>query len=312
MIAVLGVDGGQSAIRLRHSTEARVVEVDGVSRLEGDTVASVADSIERGWRRGAFAPVERVVLGLTTAPVDGAEADLLCRLVGDATGAAEVWLADDAITGHAGALSLGAGVSVIAGTGVACLAVPERGEPRVLGGHGYLLGDEGGAYWIGRRGLNVVLRGVDRRGAADALATAAERRYGPLGDLHVRLHSIDRPVHAIAQFAPDVLDAADIGDPAAGLIVADSARELLLLARAGVSAVGDGQAHVPLALGGRLLAEGTALRRMLDDLLARIDVPVAVRTADATGLDGAVLLGLASDASRYGSLVHRWQEGAAA
>ena len=312
MISVLGVDGGQSAIRLRHSIDARVVEVDGVSRLEGDTVASAADAIERGWRQGAFAPVQRVVLGLTTAPVAGAEADRLCRLVGETTGAGEVWLADDAVTGHAGALSLGAGVSVIAGTGVACLAVPERGEPRVLGGHGYLLGDEGGAYWIGRRGLNAVLRSVDGRGAADALAGAAERRYGSLGDLHVRLHTIDRPVNAIAQFAPDVLHAADTGDPAAGLIVADAARELLLLVRAGAGAAGDGRERVPIALGGRLLAEGSALRRMLDGLLTRLDIPVAARTADASGLDGAVLLGLATDAGRYGSLVHRWQHDVAA
>ena len=56
------------------------------------------------------------------------------------------------MTSHAGALSLGWGVSLVAGTGVACLAVPAEGEPRIVGGHGYLLGDEGGAFWIGREG----------------------------------------------------------------------------------------------------------------------------------------------------------------
>ena len=69
---VLAVDGGQSAIRLRHSDGGGTVEVDGVSRLEGDTIAAVADAVAEGWRRGGFDLVDRVVLGLTTAPADAA------------------------------------------------------------------------------------------------------------------------------------------------------------------------------------------------------------------------------------------------
>ena len=56
----------------------------------------------------------------------------LCRHVNRVIGADEVWLADDSVTCHAGALSLGWGVSITAGTGVACLVVPETGEPSVL------------------------------------------------------------------------------------------------------------------------------------------------------------------------------------
>ena len=309
MIRVLGVDGGQSGIRLRHSASDRIEEVEGVSRLEGDTVTAVADAVARGWQQAAFDPVERVVLGLTTAPADDETADHLCRLVGDATGAAEVWLADDAVTSHAGALSLGWGVSLVAGTGVACLALPEHGEPRVFGGYGYLLGDEGGAFWIGRRGLNEVLRAADGRsatGGTRAMTAAAERRYGLLADLHIRLHSMDRPVHAIAEFAPDVLDAADAGDPVAVAILREAVQELLLLARTAARWAG-GEEWVPLALGGRLLAEGAPLRRQVDDSLARMDMPVIARSAHASGLDGAVLLGLAPDVRRYDGLVYRWR-----
>ena len=106
----------------------------------------------------------------------------------------EVWLADDAVTAHAGALSLGWGVSVTAGTGVACLAVPPDGAPRVIGGHGYLLGDEGGAFWIGREGLRAVLRAADGRGPSTALAGPASQRFDGLDDLGARVHAADRPV----------------------------------------------------------------------------------------------------------------------
>jgi N-acetylglucosamine kinase-like BadF-type ATPase len=317
MIRVLGVDGGQSGIRLRHSGSAHVIEVEGVSRLEGDTVAAVANAVANGWRQGSFEPVERVVLGLSTAPSDAAEAERLCAAVAVTTGAADVWLADDAVTSHAGALSLGWGVSLVAGTGVACLALPERGSARILGGHGYLLGDEGGGFWIGRRALVEVLRAGEGRGAdvddVAVLGAAAQRRLGSLDGLATRLHSADRPVHAIASFARDVQDAAGDGDPTAVAILGEAVAELLALARAGLRwAVDAGQgsgASVPLALGGRLLAEETSLRRLLDAGLAQSDLAVAPRSADGSGLDGAIRLGLAGDDHPYDGLVHRWRQG---
>mgnify|MGYP000054804282 CR=1 FL=1 len=42
---VLAVDGGQSAVRIRHSGAAADIEVPGVSRLEGDTIAAVAAAV---------------------------------------------------------------------------------------------------------------------------------------------------------------------------------------------------------------------------------------------------------------------------
>jgi N-acetylglucosamine kinase-like BadF-type ATPase len=305
---VLGVDGGQSGIRLRHSDDERTVEVDGVSRLEGDTVAQLADAVAEAHRSGGFPPADRVVLGLTTAPSDADAIDRLCRLVAEATGVPEVWLADDAVTSHAGALSGGWGVSLISGTGVACLAVPDDGEPRIIGGHGYLLGDEGGGFWIGRRGLGAVLRAGEGRGSATDLTDSARRRFGELEGLHVRLHDSVRPVHEIASFAPDVLEAAEAGDEVAGALLDRAADELALTAwsgatwAAGLSTTG----AVPLALGGRMLPDDGPLRRRLDERLAQLRSPVAVRTADGSPLDGALLIGGRDDPGPYRTLVHVW------
>lgn len=310
MRGVLGVDGGQSGIRLRHSGGDRVVEVDGVSRLEGDTVAAVADAVARALRNCDLGPAELVVLGLTTAPADTAASDRLCRLVSEATGAPRVWLADDAVTSHAGALSLGWGVSLVVGTGVACLALPADGEPRIIGGHGYLLGDEGGAFWIGRQGLRAVLRAGDGRGPGTALAGAASDRFGSAANLHVRLYELGRPVNEIAYFAPEVLAAAEAGDAVADGILDEAVSELVLVAQAGAAWAGVGASTVPLALGGRLFAEGSAIRRRFDTRIARRGVPVAARTADATALEGAVRLGLAGDPGAYRGLIHVWTEGA--
>ena len=319
LMRALGVDGGQSGIRLRHSSGDQIVEVEGVSRLEGDTVADVAAAIASAWRTSGFEPVDRAVLGLSTAPTDAASRGRLCALVGGELGADEVWLADDAVTTHAGALSMGWGVSVVAGTGVACLAVPDRGTPSLIGGHGYLLGDEGGAFWIGSAGLRAVLRAFDGRGPATALSSPAVARFDGLDDLGDRMHSARRPVNDIAQFARDVVAAADAGDPVAVAIVDHAADELLTLVCAGASATAASgpaivaaDAAVPVALGGRLLAEGSPLRRRLDVRLGDQLPGVVARTADGSSLDGALRLCSAAEPGRYRDLVYVWQPGTAA
>jgi N-acetylglucosamine kinase-like BadF-type ATPase len=303
--AVLAVDGGQSAIRVHHSAWPGYVELGGVSRLEGDVVASVATAVVRAWAQSGSPVVDRCVLGLTTAPTDEPSRLRLCEHVGVTLGAGQVWLADDAVTSHAGALSMGWGVSVSVGTGVACMAAPKEGRPRIIGGHGYLLGDEGGAFWVGRAGIAAALRARERRGPATTLAARAEDRFGRLEDLAERMHGLDRPVDAIARFAPDVQALAELGDTAATAIIEAATDELTLLVRAAVEVVGPQTDDVPVALGGRLIEDGF-LRRHLEETLAR-SVPRAVaRRADGTPLDGALLLGNAADPGRYGDLVYRW------
>jgi glucosamine kinase len=307
MITVLGVDAGQSAVRMRQSGRDDAIVVEGVSRLEGDPVDALADAVASAAREGNFGAIERVVIGATTAPADDESKDRLCALIARATGATDVWVTDDAVTSHAGALSLGWGVSLIAGTGVACLAARRDGAAQVFGGHGFLLGDEGGAFWIGRRGLRDVLRAQEGWADNDAggLTTAAEHRFGSLDGLHVHLHNAERPVNAIAQFAQDVLDVASSGDPLASTILDEAATELVALARAACRWANDDE-PVPLALGGRLLVAESPLRRRLHDALARAAVPACSRTADAGGVDGAVLLGLHGIPTQYDKLVHRW------
>ena len=65
-----------------------------------------------------------------------------------------VWLerAEDAITAHIGALPGFVGVSLTAGTGIACIGSITGRRAVRIDGHGVLLGDDGGGFWIGREG----------------------------------------------------------------------------------------------------------------------------------------------------------------
>jgi N-acetylglucosamine kinase-like BadF-type ATPase len=231
-----------------------------------------------------------------------------------------VWLADDTVTSHAGALTGAPGVSLVVGTGVACLAVPAHGDPRIFDGHGYLLGDEGGAFWIGRHALGEVLRDHDRSRtnsprATTGLGARAVARYGSLDGPAIRLHDSVGPVNEIAQFARDVQDAAGDGDDAAGGILDDAAARLLETAIAAVDYITGtdrlGATAVSLALGGRMLEADLPLRARLDALLAT-HPDILPRSADADPIDGALLLGSADTPGRYRELTHLWKDGAAA
>ncbi|HKF86228.1 MAG TPA: BadF/BadG/BcrA/BcrD ATPase family protein [Candidatus Limnocylindrales bacterium] len=303
-LRILAVDGGQSGIRLHHSAQETPIETRGVSRTEGSDDELVA-ALTAAWRSAGSPPVDRAVLGMTTAPSDAARSRALAGRIGAELGAAEVWLCDDSVTSHTGALSLGWGVSLVAGTGVACLAMPAEGEPRAIGGHGFLLGDEGGAFWIGREGLRAALRATEDRGAPTTLTEAAGRRFGPLESLAVRVHDDPRPVNEIAQFAADVLAATDL-DPVAAAIVAQATNELHGVIVAAVRGAVHGSERVPIGLGGRLLAEPTPVRDALDARLAG-DRTIAPRTADRSPLDGAMLLGRQATPGRYSPLVHVWR-----
>lgn len=302
MIATLGVDGGQSGIRLRHSSQQRTVEVAGTSRI-GDPVAAVATALRDAVSVSGFPKIDRVVLGLTTEPVLLAERVRLCSMVSAATSAAEVWLADDSVSAHCGALSGGMGISLTVGTGVASLALSARMPARTFDGHGYLLGDAGGAFWIGRRALGEVLRARDS-GRISPLTALAVKRFGKLDHLHVRVHEASSPANDIAQFARDVLATAETVKES-GVILDKAAQRLLRTILAAVEYLGEPVS--PLALGGRMLAPDSPLRLRLDRLLTK-ETHVAPRNADHEPIEGTLLLSASGTADHYGDLVYRWNK----
>jgi N-acetylglucosamine kinase-like BadF-type ATPase len=82
---------------------------------------------------------------------------------------ARVLVVNDALV----ALEAGApdqpGVVVIAGTGSISYGRNANNEAARAGGWGFVLGDEGSGYWIGRAAIRAVLRQADRRGQATTL-----------------------------------------------------------------------------------------------------------------------------------------------
>ncbi|MDW4908986.1 BadF/BadG/BcrA/BcrD ATPase family protein [Streptomyces sp. ADMS] len=70
------------------------------------------------------------------------------------------------------------GLALVAGTGAVAMRITARRCEKTVGGDGWLLGDDGGGFWIGREAVRVALRMADRRGGDTALAALVGRELG--------------------------------------------------------------------------------------------------------------------------------------
>jgi N-acetylglucosamine kinase-like BadF-type ATPase len=120
------------------------------------------------------------------------------------------------------------GVVIISGTGSIAYGRNAAGEAARAGGWGYVLGDEGSGYWIGRAALRAVLREADRRGPRTALTPMLLKHFGvdqAQGLIYEVYHSNLKP-SAIGALATCVQAAFAEGDPAAIGILRSAADEL--------------------------------------------------------------------------------------
>jgi N-acetylglucosamine kinase-like BadF-type ATPase len=121
-----------------------------------------------------------------------------------------------------------AGIVIISGTGSIAYGRNAAGEAARAGGWGYVLGDEGSGYWIGRSALRAVLRAADHRGPRTMLTGMLLDHFNvtqPQLLLHEIYHHHLKPA-AIGALASCVHDAFNQGDAAAAGILRGAADEL--------------------------------------------------------------------------------------
>jgi glucosamine kinase len=120
------------------------------------------------------------------------------------------------------------GVVIISGTGSIAYGRNANGEAARSGGWGYVLGDEGSGYWIGRAALRAVLRAADYRGPRTLLTQMLLDHFQvsqPQLLLHEVYHHHLEPA-AIGALATCVQVAFSEGDEAAAGILRGAADEL--------------------------------------------------------------------------------------
>ncbi|MBA3366570.1 MAG: ATPase [Actinobacteria bacterium] len=237
---ILGVDAGGTATRAVLVTNGAVVH-----RSETGPLNALlhADVMERLARLVDDSGAHRAGIGLPGLR-GGAAARLQAALSRRVE--AKVVVADDAEIARLGAFEGGPGIVVVAGTGSIALGVNGRGTRARAGGHGYVLGDEGGGYWIGREAVRAALRSRDGTGPSTRLETLLEERLGmDLDRLLADVYSAPADRLRLARLVP-LVGAAAKEDEVADALLTRAADHLVGLARVlqrrlgplGVAAVG--------------------------------------------------------------------------
>jgi N-acetylglucosamine kinase-like BadF-type ATPase len=207
---------------------------------------------------------------------------------------ARVVVVNDALVALEAAIPGGPGVVIISGTGSIAYGRNAAGEAARAGGWGYVLGDEGSGYWIGRAALRAVLREADQRGPKTALTPLLLRHFGvseAQNLLHEVYHANLKPA-AIGALARCVQAAFSDGDQVAVGILRGAADELegsglSVARRLGLI----GESFVVVLAGGIF----RAVPWLLDELQRRLPVTLPRSTTwvlDRQPASGAVALAL--------------------
>jgi len=182
------------------------------------------------------------------------------------------------------------GYCLIAGTGSIALGRSRDGRLARAGGHGYLLGDEGGAAWIGKTAISRSLRSMEGRDLATDMPAALLEAAG-LGQIEETIHYMHYTADKarVAALAPIVTSAARKGDPLALDILRIGAEELALLVKS-VTARSPWISHKELALAGGVMKNDEIVVKTLKETLSREMPDLAVFLPKGTALQGACMI----------------------
>ncbi len=222
-------------------------------------------------------------------------APALATGLASAYGTGNITLSSDITIAHAGALDGSPGVVIAAGTGSVALAINKAGESALCDGWGYLLGDDGSGYAIGRAGLAAALREHDGRAGSPELRRLAEQRFGALEELPTTIHQSDNPPRFIATFTPDVAAAAQGCDPIATAIWESAARSLAATAMAAGNRVFSVGQRFDVATVGGLFDAGILLMEPFQEKLRRTAPHAHLISSQGDALEGARLLATRPD-----------------
>ena len=236
---VLGIDvGGTKTVCLLADEQGRVAAQ---GREQG---ANLQGAGELALEKVLHSVMDKTVAGQGVSPsaiclgiagVDRAADEAVVRGIVKRIGyQAKILVVNDALIALQAGIDTRSGIVIVAGTGSIAYGRNAKGEAARSGGWGYVLGDEGSGYWIGRLALRAVVRHADGRGRVTSLTPRLLAHFGVerAADLIHKVYHEDIPPGAIASLARYVQQSRDEGDVVASAILNRAADELMTAATA--------------------------------------------------------------------------------
>ncbi len=240
MVYVLGIDGGGSKTVCVLMSDRREIlgrGEAGSSNYQSVGIEAAKYSIESAINKAITTTdkikIDAICLGL--AGVGRAkDIEVVRKIIKDIPtisniNSQNIIISHDALIALVGGIGNDVGIVVAAGTGSIVFGRNHRGETKRVGGWGYILGDEGGAYKIAVAGMQAALKAYDGRGISTSLVKDFQNHLG-LNNIEELIEIIYRKglgVKEIAALAPIVDNAAVEGDEVANKIIDDAVNELV-------------------------------------------------------------------------------------
>lgn len=275
MNLTIGVDGGGSKTRAAVVDSALHVLGRGTagpsnisSRSESEVLDAIVAAVDQALSQAGIGRNSIQQFGFGLAGVESAAAratvqHALAREFPDRL----LHITTDARAALAGALvhADGAGMILIAGTGTVAFGRNRTGREARAGGYGWVVGDEGGGFWIGRLALDHVVRALDGRAPETLLSGLLQKRLG-LRSIEDIVQYVYRPgmlPSVVAAVAPVVVEAVAAGDPVSRGILDRAAAEVTQLALSLVEKLNLQNERFAIAKIGGLWEAGTPFEQKL-------------------------------------------------
>jgi N-acetylglucosamine kinase-like BadF-type ATPase len=303
---LLAVDGGQT------STKSLVAALDGTIVGHGlggpadhfhgpgglsKNRSAIHDAVRSALDEARVDPahVQSIALGLTGASPGGPEVPIVEGMVREMLQPEHIVVVPDYVTNLAGASAGAAGVVVVAGGGAIAYGVLSDGSRQTrAGGMGYLLGDEGSAFDIGRRAVVAAARASDGRGDPTSLEAIVRDAFhvDKVRDLTKVVYAAGFARERLSALTPLVVREAEAGDAVALSILTYAARELAVMALAVVRDIATAGETIAIYPTGGVFKAGAILERPFAAEVLRGWPAADIRTPSYPPVIGALLLAL--------------------
>ncbi len=235
---VLGIDGGGTKtvaaivetsgrlVAMAHAGPSNIDDIGAAAAQQNISAAIQQARQEAGLRDEPFASTFWGMAGIVTEYDRSAIRQIALNL--NVADTHHIGVDHDCRIALAGGLSGRPGIVLITGTGSSCYGRNADGEDWLSGGWGYLISDEGSAYWIGLQALRVAIAVHDGRLQYSSIYDTVRSRLhmSELRELMHRLYVQGMSRSEIAAFAPLVTEAALQGDQAAILVLEQAGKDL--------------------------------------------------------------------------------------
>ena len=237
---VIGIDGGGT------KTAICIADADGKilkkAYAEAFEVVGIRMPEKRELRKGIVRIIGKTLreIGLDFADclavavgIAGVERQSECENLGQLLFSAglksKVKVVNDSVISFFAATAGRPGVVVVAGTGSVTYGKNDFGKEVMIGGLGPIIGDEGGGYDIGRKGIIAAIRAEDGRGGWTKLVDLIKEEYkiGMVRDIQYSVYQQELKRGLVSKSVPILVKrAADAGDLIADRILRNAGIDL--------------------------------------------------------------------------------------